>query len=75
MSDSVSRREFLSRASVTIAGLSLIDPIGQKPEPFKISLAQWSLHTALQSKQLDHLDFAKVARAEFDLGAIEWGFY
>lgn len=72
MSDFVSRREFLNRASVTVAGLSLINPFVQKPEPFRISLAQWSLHTALQSKQLDHLDFAKVARAEFDLDAIEY---
>ena len=72
MSDFVSRREFLNRASVTVAGLSLINPFVQQPEPFRISLAQWSLHTALQSKQLDHLDFAKVARTEFDLDAIEY---
>lgn len=72
MSDSVSRREFLARASVTVAGLSVVNPVGPQAEPFKISLAQWSLHTALQSKQLDHLDFAKVARTEFDLGAIEY---
>jgi sugar phosphate isomerase/epimerase len=68
----VTRREFLARASVTVAGLSLSSPLPQRTEPFKISLAQWSLHKALQSKQLDHLDFAKVARAEFDIGAIEY---
>lgn len=72
MTDSVSRREFLARASVTVVGLSIHRPFGQRAEPFKISLAQWSLHTALQTRQLDHLDFAKVARAEFDLGAIEY---
>ena len=72
MSDSVSRRDFLACASVTVAGLSLGGPFVQKAELFKISLAQWSLHRALQSKQLEHLDFAKVARTEFDIGAIEY---
>jgi len=72
MSQSVNRRDFLARASGAVAGLSLDYPLGRKAEPFKISLAQWSLHTALQTKQLDHLDFAKVARTEFDLGAIEY---
>jgi sugar phosphate isomerase/epimerase len=40
--------------------------------PFKISLAQWSLHRALQSKALDHLDFARVARRDFGIEAIEY---
>ena len=38
---------------------------------FKISLAQWSLHKKLFSKEMDHLDFAKVAR-DFGLTAIEY---
>ena len=72
MSEFVSRRDFVARASVAVVGLSVGSPYLPKPEPFKISLAQWSLHTALQTKQLDHLDFAKVARTEFDIGAIEY---
>lgn len=40
--------------------------------PFKISLAQWSLHRELQSKRLDHLDFAKVARRDYGIEAIEY---
>lgn len=44
-----------------------------RPAPwFRISLAQWSLHRALFAKQLDHLDFARVAREEFGLGGIEY---
>ena len=39
---------------------------------FEISLAQWSLHRTLRSGQLDHLDFAKVTRTEFGLGAVEY---
>jgi sugar phosphate isomerase/epimerase len=72
MSAPVTRRDFLARTSATLAGVSLIRPPWPHAEAFKISLAQWSLHKALQSRQLDHLDFAKVARTEFDIGAIEY---
>lgn len=68
----VTRRDFLARTSATLAGVSLLRPPWPRAEAFKISLAQWSLHKALQSRQLDHLDFAKVARTEFDIGAIEY---
>lgn len=40
--------------------------------PYKISLAQWSLHRTINAGQLDHLDFARVARQEFDIDAIEY---
>lgn len=40
--------------------------------PFRISLAQWSLHRALFAKELDHLDFARVARRDFGIEAIEY---
>jgi L-ribulose-5-phosphate 3-epimerase len=78
MPEQVSRREFLSRASGAAAGLLLAGPLPRGhaartvETPFKISLAQWSLHKALRSGQLDHLDFARVARREFDLDAIEY---
>jgi sugar phosphate isomerase/epimerase len=39
---------------------------------YKISLAQWSLHKELQAKKLDNLDFARVARKEFGIEAIEY---
>lgn len=40
---------------------------------FKISLAEWSLNKAiLREKSLDHLDFAKVAKTEFDIDAVEY---
>ncbi len=76
MPDSLSRRKFLLTAAGAAAGMaaadSLIHPLrAASPEPFKISLAQWSFHKALQSKQMDHLDFARQARS-FDLGAIEY---
>ena len=39
---------------------------------FKISLAQWSLHKALQGKSLDHLDFAAKAANTFGIYAVEY---
>lgn len=39
---------------------------------FKVSLAQWSLHRALQSGEMDNLDFAAAARNDYDIGAIEY---
>ena len=39
---------------------------------FQISLAQWSLHRALSSGELDHLDFAKAARRDYGIEGIEY---
>ncbi len=39
---------------------------------FKISLAQWSLHKALFAKEIDHLDFAKVAKTKYGIDGIEY---
>lgn len=39
---------------------------------FKISLAQWSLHKALFAKEIDNLDFARIAREEFDIDGLEY---
>ena len=66
MPATVTRREFLASAALAATQTMALPP------PFKISLAQWSFHKALQSRQLDHLDFAKVARTEFDIGAVEY---
>ena len=39
---------------------------------YKLSLAQWSLHRTLFDGDLDNLDFARTAREEFDIGAVEY---
>jgi len=44
----------------------------EKPPLFRISLAQWSLHRTINDKKLDNLDFAKVAKEEFGIEAIEY---
>jgi sugar phosphate isomerase/epimerase len=42
-----------------------------RAELFEISLAEWSLHRALQSGALEHLDFPRVAAERFGVRAIE----
>lgn len=38
---------------------------------FRISLAEWSLHRALFSGRIKHLDFPRVAREDYGLDAVE----
>ncbi len=52
------------------------EPTG-KPEAgkigdFKISLAEWSLHKALFAKQIDNLDFPKIAREQYGIDGVEF---
>ena len=64
------RRDFLAG---TAAALALPSMVRMMPAaPFKISLAQWSLHKALFAKEIDHLDFAMIARRDFGIEAIEY---
>ena len=72
------RRDFLKFGASIAGGLiatglrgSLLSDI-KKSMVFKISLAEWSLHRALQSKEIDHLDFYSVAKKEFDISAVEY---
>jgi len=39
---------------------------------FKISLAQWSLNRGFRNGELDPLNFAKIAKEDFDIQAIEY---
>ena len=41
-------------------------------KPFKISLAQWSLHRTLRSGKITNLDFPKVAKEEFGISGVEY---
>ncbi|KAA0215404.1 MAG: sugar phosphate isomerase/epimerase [Leptolyngbya sp. PLA3] len=69
----VSRRQALAGLlAVAAAGPALARPGRMRDPAFEISLAQWSLHRAIRGKKIDHLDFAKVARTEFDIGCIEY---
>lgn len=75
----IERRQFI-QAAAGFVGLAAIPACAMRygavsvgGEPlFKISLAQWSLHRALRSGEIDNLDFARVAREEFGIEAIEY---
>ncbi len=74
----MNRREFVKISAGSMAGLTLMSAMADDTESktktplFKISLAEWSLHRALQAKQLDNLDFAKTAKKEYGIDAIEY---
>jgi L-ribulose-5-phosphate 3-epimerase len=66
------RRHFVHSA-LAAASLSVLrERILHAAEPFRISLAQWSFHQALFAKTMDHLDFARVARKDFGIEAVEY---
>lgn len=65
----IDRREFVAATAFAMSALVMPD---SPKDIFKISLAQWSFHKALRSGQMDHLDFARVARQEFGIEAIEF---
>lgn len=67
------RREFVMAAgSAAVLARAGRWPAGGSALPFTISLAQWSLHRELRGGQLAHLDFARTARRDFDVEAIEY---
>ena len=70
----VNRRDFLKQSAavgaMAVAGETLANAAAK--QVFKISLAQWSLHKALFKKELDNLDFAKTAKQDFGISAIEF---
>ena len=81
----VQRRQFLAAstaASMAVATHVMTGRVLAKPSPvkqmadksplFDISIAQWSLHRRLQSGKMDNLDFAKVAKEEFGISALEY---
>ena len=68
------RRAFVLNSAVGLATLHTTLPAAllSAAPPFRISLAQWSFHKALFAKQMDHLDFARVARRDYGIEAIEY---
>lgn len=38
----------------------------------RLSLAEWSLHRAIEKGDLDHLDFSRIAREVYDFEAVEY---
>ena len=74
MTSEWTRRTFLKTTVGAVAAAPLSSAwLSAQPAPlFKISLAQWSLHRTLRAKEIDHLDFARVAKRDFGIEAIEY---
>ncbi|MBO0860412.1 MAG: TIM barrel protein [Chloracidobacterium sp.] len=73
----IGRRDFIKQSAATIGAVAVTAGAGGPlvagtKQLFKISLAQWSLHRALFKKELDNLDFAKTARIDFGVAAVEY---
>ena len=74
------RRSFLATtgAAIALAGTGFSPQAtaakshGTRQLPFKISLAEWSLHRTIRAKKMTNLDFPKVAKQEFGIEAIEY---
>lgn len=71
-SQNLSRRKFLAAGSVALAANATALGAVPKKSPYEISIAEWSLHKALFSKKMTHLDFPVMARRDFDISAVEY---
>src|SRR5688500_457574 len=76
----MNRRMFVKAGAVAAASASLmpLNIFSAAPKKtwedeltFKISLAEWSLHHALEAKKITNLDFPKIAR-QFGIDAVEF---
>ena len=68
------RRDFIKTAAVLTSGLSVTSLLHctKTKMPFKISLAQWSLHRSFNSGKIDHLDFCRIAKKDLGIDAVEY---
>src|SRR5262249_29216011 len=79
MGDMFDRRTFLKSAAAAGAAVgigtvpqSMLFAAEEKAPLFKISLAEWSFHRALQGKKMDNLDFPLVAKRDFGIDCVEY---
>jgi L-ribulose-5-phosphate 3-epimerase len=71
----LSRREAIGSIAAAIpaaASLSALASGGVAPDPYPISLAEWSLHRAIRGGELDPLDFPRVTRETYGLSGCEY---
>jgi L-ribulose-5-phosphate 3-epimerase len=73
------RRDFLTRSAALVSALSLFENsrrgwvfAGMDTASERISLAQWALNQEIRAGELTNLDFPRIAREEFGIGAIEF---
>ncbi len=79
----IKRRDFLKQLGQYSIGLGSVTLVNKsavgffrtflEEEPlFKISLAEWSLNKSIFGGKIDHLDFAKIAKNDFGIDALEY---
>ncbi len=73
----LTRRNFLKTSAqfaggAAAASLLPSSAFADDAAPFKISIAEWSLHKAIFAGEVDHLDFAKITKEEFGLDGVEY---
>jgi len=73
------RRTFIKKSALGAASLAAIPQttfanIMTNPQEsnLKISLAQWSLHRALEKGEIKAVDFAQIAKKTYDISAVEY---
>jgi len=73
MSDAISRRSLI-RSAAFVPGLVAIsrERTNAATPKFRISLAEWSFHKAIQSRMMTNLDFPRVAREQFNIEGLEF---
>jgi len=77
MSQPVNRRAFLKQSAGLAVAAGLAStwnplPAAEPKSLFTISLAGWSLHKTIFGGKLDHLDFAKAAKNDYGINAVEY---
>ena len=69
------RRDFLKHTAAVAAGAMVASralAFDGKKQPYKISLAEWSLHRTIRAGKLDPLDYAPFTKKEFGIDAVEY---
>lgn len=68
------RRNFVKLAGAVVAPLPALAASAQTAASgrFRISLAQWSLHKAIQSRMVANLQFPRIAREQFGIEGLEF---
>ncbi len=75
--DRMHRRTFMGQSAAGLGvfglGTTMARIARADEEPlYKISLAEWSLHKAINGGEREHLDFARDAKQEFGIDAVEY---
>lgn len=75
----ITRRTFMKQTAMTTGAILLTPSMAESSagKGLEISLAEWSLHRALEAGKLDHLDFPAKAKRDFNISVVEYvnGFF